>query len=140
MYQPLNLSLDRWPLPAENGHYNRGAAHRQIFEQRCPGGRICIELWVLEVIPDLYIQACDVRLAEVHRSSALKLTPRNRHDTPEAALRAAAQRALRDLKSSRKASGLYPESQNALVRAENWLEDILQQCDYLLERQVKLFG
>ncbi len=138
--QQLNLALDRWPVPAPDGAYDRSDAHRQAFEQRCAGGRICIELWVLEVVPDLYVQACDVQLAELRRSTPLRLTPRNRHASPEEALRAAARKALRELKANRKASGLYPESQSALLRASNWLEDILHQCDYLLERQANLFA
>lgn len=99
-----------------------------------------MELWVLEVVPDLYIQACDVVLGDVSRTTPLRLTPRNRHDTPEAALRAAAWKAARDLKSSRRASGLLPDNQSVLLRAENWLDDVLRQCDYLLERQAKLFA
>lgn len=95
---------------------------------------------MLEVVPDLYIQACDLELGEIRRGTLLRLTARNRHDTPEAALRIAAGKAARELKSNRRASGLFPESQTALLRAENWLDDILQQCDYLLERQVKLFA
>lgn len=138
--QQLSLSLDRWPVPLDDGRYDRAAAHRQAFEQRCAGGRICIELLVLEVVPDLYIQACDVQLAEVRSSTLLRLTPRNRHRSPEEALKAAAHKAMRELKANRRASGLYPESQSALLRASNWLEDILQQCDYLLDRQVNLFG
>ena len=136
----LSLSLDRWPVPLENGHYDRDAAHRQAFEQRCAGGRVCVELWVLEVVPDLFIQASDVVLGDVHCATPLRLTPGNRHDTPEAAMRAAAWRAARELKARRKASGLYPEHQSTLMRAANWLEDVLRQCDYLLERQAKLFG
>lgn len=138
--QQLSLSLDRWPIPGSDGTYERSAAHRQAFEHRCAGGRICIELWVLEVVPDLYIQAIDVQLGEVVRSTPLRVTPRNRYDTPEAALRAAARKAARELKSNRRTSGLYPENQSAFLRATNWLEDVLDQCDYLLERQVNLFG
>ena len=136
----LSLSLDRWPIPGQGGVYERAAAHRQAFEQRCAGGKVSIDLWVLEVVPDLYIQACDVQLADLCRSTPLRLTPRNRYDAPEAALRAAAQKAMREIKANRKASGLYPQSQSTLLRAGNWLEDILGQCDYLLEQQVKLFG
>lgn len=99
-----------------------------------------IVLWVLEVVPDLYIQACEVVLGPVQRDTPLRLTPRNRYDSPEAALRAAAWKATRELKTNRRASGLYPEHQSTLLRATNWLEDVLRQCDYLLERQVKLFG
>ena len=137
--EQLNLSLDRWPVPLPNGDYDRETAHRRAFEQRCVGGRVCVELWVLEVVPDLYIQACAVTLGEVARVTPLRLTPRNRHDTPEAALRAAAWKAARDLKLNRKASGLWPACQGTLLRAENWLDDVLKQCDYLLERQTKLF-
>ena len=99
-----------------------------------------MELWVLEVVQDLYVQACDVHLAHVHKGTLLRITPRNRHHSPEEALRAAAQKAMRELKANRKASGLYPENQSALLRASNWLEDVLHQCDYLLERQVNLFS
>lgn len=136
----LSLSLDRWPVPQGDGSYDHQAAHRQAFEQRCSAGRICIELWVLEVVPDLYIQACDIELGAIRRGTPLRMTPGNRYDTPEAALRVAARKAARELKANRRASGLYPDSHTALLRAANWLEDILQQCDYLLERQVKLFG
>jgi len=138
--QQLSLSLDRWPIPGQDGVYERAAAHRQAFEQRCASGRVSIELWVLEVVPDLYIQACEVQLADICKSTPLRLTPRNRHDSPEQALQAAAQKALRIMKTKRKTSGLYPESQSTLLRATNWLEDILQQCDYLLDRQVNLFA
>lgn len=138
--QQLALTLDRWPVPLANGHYDRAAAHRQAFEQRCAGGRVCIVLWVLEVVPDLYIQACDVILGEVRRGTLLRLTPGNRYDSPEAALRAAAWKAARELKANRRASGLYPEYQSTLLRAANWLDDQLRQCDHLLECQVKLFG
>ncbi|HLV29218.1 MAG TPA: hypothetical protein VKY60_08875 [Burkholderiaceae bacterium] len=138
--QQLHLSLDRWPVPTADGFYDRQLAHRYAFEQRCTAGRICVELWVLEVVPDLYIQACDLELGAVQRSTPLRLTPGNRHDSPEAALRVAARKAVRELKMSRQASGLYPESQTQWLRAANWLEEILQQCDYLLEKQVKLFG
>lgn len=138
--QQLSLSLDRWPIPLDNGFYDRAVAHRQAFEQRCAGGRVNIVLWVLEVVPDLYIQACEVVLGPVQRDTPLRLTPRNRYDSPEAALRAAAWKATRELKTNRRASGLYPEHQSTLLRATNWLEDVLRQCDYLLERQVKLFG
>lgn len=136
----LSLSLDRWPVPLNNGVYDRQSAHCQAFEQRCGINRVCINLWVLEVVPDLFIQASEVMLAEICRSTPLKLTPRNRYDSPEAALLAAVNRAARELKLHRRASGLLPEYQTTLLRAENWLEDLMQQCDYLLERQVKLFS
>ena len=136
----LSLSLDRWPVPTVCGVYDRDCAHRQAFEQRCGGGRICISLWVLEVVPDLYIQSCEVVLGEISRSTQLKLTRRNRFDSPEAALLAAVTRATRELKTNKRASGLYPEYQSALLRAANWLDDLMQQCDYLLERQVNLFS
>lgn|GEM_PF-5657907 len=138
--QQLSLSLDRWPIPSPTGVYDRALAHRQAFEQRCAGGRICIELWVLEVVPDLYVQACDVYLGRLHTSTPLRLTPKNRHHTPEEALRAAARKALRELKANKKASGLYPESESALLRASNWLDDVLLQCEYLLDKQVNLFS
>lgn len=136
----LNLSLDRWPVPQADGVYDARAAHRQAFEQRTQDGRVVIELWVLEVIPDLYIQACAVQLGENRRDTLLRLNARNRFQTPEAALRAAAQKAARELKAVRRAAGLHPESKTVLLRAANWLDDILQHCDYVLERQVKLFG
>ena len=138
--QQLSLSLDRWPVPLPDGVYERAGAYRQAFEQRCAGGRICVELWVLEVVHGLYIQACDVHLGQVHKGTLLKMTPRNRHHSPEKALRAAARKAMRELKANRKASGLYPENESAFLRAGNWLEDVLHQCDYLLDRQVNLFG
>lgn len=138
--QQLSLSLDRWPIPLDNGHYERAAAHRQAFEQRCLGGKVCIVLWVLEVAPDIYIQACDVVLGELRRETPLRLTRGNRHDNPEEALRAAAWKATKELKANRRASGLYPANQSTLLRAANWLDDVLRQCDHLLERQVKLFG
>ena len=136
----LNLSLDRWPVPLENGLYDRQDAHCQAFEQRCGSGRVCISLWVLEVVPDLFIQASEVVLADICRSTPLKLTLRNRYDNPEAALLAAVNKATRELKLNRRASGLLPDYQTTLLRAENWLDDLMQQCDYLLERQVKLFS
>lgn len=136
----LSLALDRWPTPLDNGHYDIQAAHRQAFEQRCAAGRVCIELWVLEVVPDLFIQASSVVLGAVERRTPLKLTARNRHDSPEAALRAAAWKAAREFRSTRRNSGLYPEHETTLLRAGNWLDDVLQQCDYLLERQTKLFA
>lgn len=136
----LSLSLDRWPIPLENGLYDRERAHRQAFEQRCGGGRVSINLWVLEVVPDLYIQSSEVVLGEICRSTQLKLTQRNRFDSPEAALLAAVTRATREMKLNKRASGLYPEYQSALLRAANWLDDLMQQCDYLLERQVNLFS
>jgi len=138
--QQLNLSLDRWPAPQADGVYDATAAHRQAFEQRTQGGRVVVELWVLEVIPDLYIQACAVQLGENRRCTLLRMNARNRFQTPEAALRAAAQKAARELKAVRRAAGLHPESKTALLRAANWLDDILRHCDYVLERQVKLFG
>jgi len=136
----LSLSLDRWPAPLGNGFYEPAAAHRQAFEQRCAGGRVCIAVWVLEVAPELYIQACEVVLGNIRRQTPLRLTPRNRYDSPEAALRAAVQKAARELKGNQRASGLYPEHRSTLLRAVNWLEDLRQQCDYLLDRQVNLFG
>jgi len=135
----LSLSLDRWPVPLEGGDYDHAAAHRQAFEQRCPGGRIVIELWILELVPGLYIQACGLELGEIRRGTLLRLAPGNRYDSPEAALRAAASRAAREFRAGRARSGLYPESRAVLLKAERWLEDILRQCDYLLERQAKLF-
>ncbi|MFT0850824.1 hypothetical protein VRY85_08580 [Achromobacter sp. F4_2707] len=140
MARQLSLSLDRWPVPLDNGLYDRAVAHRQAFEQRCAGGTVSITLWVLEVVPDLYIQACEVVLGGIRRETPLRLSPRNRYDSPEAALRAAAQKAARELKNHRRSSGLYPDHQSTLLRATNWLEDMLQQCDYLLDRQVNLFG
>lgn len=136
----LSLSLDRWPIPLGGGLYDAAQAHRQAFEQRCAKGRVSVELLVLEVIPDLYIQACELQLAELRDGTVLRLTPGNRYDTPEAALRASARKAGAILKARRKASGLYPECQSTLLRATNWLEDILHQCDYLLDRQVNLFA
>jgi len=136
----LSLSLDRWPIPLANGLYDRDCAHRQAFEQRCGAQRISITLWVLEVVPDLYIQSCELLLGEICRSTKLKLTPRNRFDSPEAALLAAVTKAARELKTNRRASGLYPEYESALLRAANWLDDLMEQCDYLLERQVNLFN
>lgn len=136
----LSLSLDRWPVPLDSGVYDRDAAYHQAFEQRCGHGRVCISLWVLEVVPDLFIQASEVTLGEICRATTLKLTRRNRFDSPEAALLAAVTKAARELKVNRRASGLYPEYQSTLLRAENWLDDLMQQCDYLLERQVKLFS
>lgn len=140
LVRQLSLSLDRWPAPLGNGLYDREAAHRQAFDQRCAGGRVCIAVWVLEVVPDLYIQACEVVLGDVRRATPLRLTPRNRYDSPEAALRAAVSKASRELKANRRASGLYPQNQTTLLRAANWLDELMRQCDYLLERQVKLFG
>ncbi|NLC35820.1 MAG: hypothetical protein GX772_05160, partial [Alcaligenaceae bacterium] len=78
MARQLSLSLDRWPVPLDNGLYDRAAAHRQVFEQRCAGGGVYITLWVLEIVPDLYIQACEVVLGEIRRETPLRLTPRNR--------------------------------------------------------------
>ena len=138
--QQLNLSLDRWPVPLDGGDYDAAQAHRQSFEQRCAKGRVGIDLLVLEVVPDLYIQACEVQLGELQEVTRLRLTPANRYASPEEAVQAAARKALRIIKAKRKASGLYPECQGTLLRAGNWLEDILQQCDYLLDRQVNLFG
>lgn len=138
--QQLSLDLDRWPIPQAGGLYDAAHAHKQAFDQRCSKGRVYIELQVLEVVPDLYIQACALQLAHLRAGTQLKLTPRNRYDTPEAALRVAGRKALTTLKSKRRASGLYPDCQSTLLRAENWLEDILLQCDYLLERQVNLFS
>ncbi len=136
----LSLALDRWPIPLNGGLYDAAEAHRQVFDQRCAKGRVCIELLVLEVIPDLYIQACELQLADLRVGTALRLRPSNQYDTPEAALRAAARKAGTLLKAKRKASGLFPECQSTLLRATNWLEDILYQCDYLLDRQVNLFA
>src|SRR5690606_15481213 len=82
----LSLSLDRWPVPLADGSYDRESAHRHVFEQRCGGGKVCISLLVLEVVPDLYIQASELVLGEIRRSTALRLTARNRFDSPEAAL------------------------------------------------------
>ncbi|HLU00969.1 MAG TPA: hypothetical protein VKZ70_14650 [Burkholderiaceae bacterium] len=140
MARQLALSLDRWPVPLPDGSYDRESAHRYGFEQRCGGGRVCINLLVLEVVPDLYIQASEIILGEICKSTALRLSARNRFDSPEAALLASVNRAARELKQSRRASGLYPEYQTTLLRATNWMEDIMQQCDYLLERQAKLFS
>lgn len=136
----LALSLDRWPVPLPDGSYDRENAHRYSFEQRCGGGRVSINLLVLEVVPDLYIQASELVLGDVCRGTALRLTARNRFDSPEAALLASVNRAARELKMNRRASGLYPDYQSTLLRATNWMEDIMQQCDYLLERQAKLFS
>ncbi|NYT24968.1 hypothetical protein H0A73_15320 [Alcaligenaceae bacterium] len=136
----LSLALDRWPAPVAGGLYDRAAAHRQAFEQRCLGGRVAIELWVLEVVPDLYIQACEVQVGELRRSTPLRLSMRNRYHAPEAALRAAAQKAAREMKALGRASGTDAENRTVLLRAANWLDDILTHCAYLLERQVKLFG
>jgi len=136
----LSLSLDRWPVPMDGGRYEATQAYRQVFDQRCAKGRVCIELQVLEIIPELYIQACALQLGDLRDGTVLRLTRVNRYDTPEAALRVAARKAVAILKAKRKASGLYPECQGTLLRATNWLEDILQQCDYLLDRQVNLFG
>lgn len=138
--QQLSLPLDRWPVPFDNGLYDPEVAHRQAFEQRCAAGRVCVILWVLEVAPGLYIQASEVVLGELRCQTTLKLTSRNRHDNPESALRAAASKAARELKAKRRSSGLYPEHQTTLLRAANWLDDVLNQCDYLLERQVNLFA
>lgn len=136
----LSLCLDRWPIALDNGLYDETAAHRQAFEQRCGNGRVSISLWVLEVVPDLFIQASEVVLGDICRRTTLKLTRRNRFDSPEAALLAAVTKAARELKTNRRASGLYPDYQSTFLRAENWLDDLMQQCDYLLERQVKLFS
>lgn len=138
--QQLSLALDRWPIPVDGALYDNADAHRQVFEQRCAKGVVCIELFVLEVVPDTYIQACQVQLADISDGTPLRMTPRNRYDTPEEAVQVAAKKAMRLIKSRRKQSGLYPECQSTLLRAENWLEDVLHQCEYLLDRQVKLFG
>lgn len=135
----LALTLDRWPVPLADGNYDRECAHRHVFEQRCGGGKVSIQLLVLEVVPDLYIQASEVVLGELCRATPLRLTRRNRFDSPEAALLTAVLRAMRELKLNRRASGLYPEYETTLLRATNWLDDLMQQCDYLLERQARLF-
>ena len=136
----LSLTLDRWPVPLADGSYDHAAAHRQAFEQRCAGGKVGIVLWVLEVVPELYIQACEVVLGDLKRDTPLKLSVRNRYDSPEAALRAAVWKASKELKTHRRASGLYPEHQSTLLRAANWLDELMSQCDYLLDKQVKLFA
>ena len=138
--QQLSLALDRWPVPVEDNLYDNANAHRQAFEQRCAKGVVCIELFVLEVVPDLYIQACQVRLADLCDGTALRLTPRNRYGSPEEAVQAAATKAMRLMKARRRQSGLLQVPiPPYYARKTGWKTSCIN-ANILLDRQVKLFG
>lgn len=133
-WMQLGWCLNGWPTSDSIGRYCSSLAHRTIFDQSSRSGGVLIELLVLQIFEDTYIQACSVRVGRFSHEQVLSLRTGKRFTNPDLAFHTGLLRAQRLIRKYRSNREVPPVS-----GAMSWVTEQIAQSTYRLERQLTLF-